>query len=230
MTPYFSTALSLILVTVVAFAVGNLMYEKSGKFPLLQPVLIATSIVAVFLKITDLPYDMYFQATKPLHDLLGPTIVALAVPLYANLAKARFLLFPIFATIIVGGCVVTLSAIFLGWCFGLGEPMNLALATKSVTAPIAVLIAEKIGTGGPLIIFTVFLTGIFGVIVIPNLLRVLGITDRAVIGLTLGLTSHTFGIARSADFGSESMAFATLGMSLMGCACAVLIPVLFRLL
>lgn len=225
-----SVSLGCIALTVAVFAGGTWLYQRSGRLAFLQPVLIAIVLLSTLLLVTDFSYDTYFEATKPLHIFLGPAIVALAVPLYENLRKARSALFPVFGTVAFGGAVVIITALALGVVFGLTPLMEISLTTKSVTAPIALAVAEKLGGTVPLTILSVFTTGILGTVITPSLLRLVGVRDPMVSGFTLGLTSHAFGIARSAEFGSEAVAFATLAMALMGCATAILIPIIFRLL
>lgn len=225
----FTTSLGFIALTIAAFAAGNWLYVRSGKMPVLQPVLIATIVLVALLLATSLPYSRYFDATSPLHNLLGPAVVALAVPLYENVHKARAVLLPILLATLLGGMAVTGSALLLGRGFMLSPLMERALSTKSVTTPIALSIADKIGGSVPLTILGVFVTGLAGVTLTPFLLKAAGIDDPAVKGFTLGLTSHTFGLTRAVEFGSEAVAFATLGMALMGCASAVLVPAIYRL-
>lgn len=223
-----SSSLGLLALTLMAFGAGTFLHNRSGKKALLQPVLIATLVVVLVLLACGLPYERYAEGTRPLHSLLGPAIVALAVPLHDNLLKARAVLWPMLAAILLGAMAVTGSALWLGWALRLEAPMIGALATKSVTAPIALSIAAKIGGSAPLTVLGVFVTGLLGAILTPALLRRLRTDDPRVQGLVLGMTSHAFGIARAVELGSEAVAFATLGMGLMGCLSALVIPLLWR--
>jgi putative effector of murein hydrolase len=224
----FNTSLGLIGITLCGYAAGEWIYARTGKLPVLQPVLIATALMIGWVKLNRIPYERYFELNTPLHFLLGTAIVALAVPLYENLQKARSALFTVFSTLISGGLLVTGSALALGMLFRLDRLMEISLTTKSVTVAIGLAIAQKIGGTVPLTIVSVFATGVIGITATPALLRAAGVRDPRVAGFTLGLTSHAFGIVRSLEFGSESVAFATLGMTLMGCASAVIVPVVFR--
>ena len=225
----FSSSLGLVALTIAAYSAGNWLYLRSGKLPVLQPVMIATIALVALLLSTGLPYSQYFNATSMLHSLLGPAVVALAVPLYENVHKARAVLLPIVLATLLGGLAVTGSALLLGHVFGLSPLMERALSTKSVTTPIALSVADKIGGSVPLTILGVFVTGLAGVTLTPFLLKAIGVDSPAVKGFTLGVTSHTFGITRAVEFGSEAVAFATLGMALMGCASAILVPAISRL-
>lgn len=225
---FLNSTLGLIALTVGGYAAGEWIYERSGRLPVLQPVLLPIVLLAVWLRLNGIAYERYFELTTPLHFLLGTAIVALAVPLYENLQRARSALLPVFGTLIAGGILVTGSALALGALFRLDSLMEISLTTKSVTVPIALAIAQKIGGTIPLTVIGVFTTGLTGIIATPALLRLAGVRDPRVCGFTLGLTSHAFGIVRALEFGSEAVAFATLGMTLMGCASAVVVPIVFH--
>lgn len=219
-----ASPLFLVGATLGAFQIGQIVYERTGRLAVLQPVLIAIACMAALLLASGLPYEVYREGTAMLHLMLGPAIVALAVPLRENLRKARALLAPMLATLVLGGVAVTGSALALGALVGLEGTALLSLTTKSVSAPIALGVAEAIGGDVSLTILAVFTTGIAGVIVTPALLRLLRVEDEAVRGFTLGLTSHAFGIARALEIGPRAGAFATLGMGMMGCATAIGVP------
>ncbi|MBZ5520806.1 MAG: LrgB family protein [Acidobacteriia bacterium] len=225
---FLNTSLGLIALTIGGYAAGEWIYERTGRIPVLQPVLLPIVLMAAWIKINGIPFERYFELTTPLHFLLGTAIVALAVPLYENLQRARSALLPVFGTLIAGGVLVTGSALALGALFRLDRLMEISLTTKSVTVPIGLAIAQKIGGTIPLTVISVFTTGTIGIVATPTLLRLAGVRDPRVCGFTLGLTSHAFGIVRSLEFGSEAVAFATLGMTLMGCGSAIVVPVIFR--
>ncbi len=229
-TQLFFDPLALVTLTVAAFAIGAWFYHRLGKVPVLQPVLIAIFILVLLLKVSGLSYDRYWTGTTALHFLLGPAIVALAVPLYENLRKASSVIVPVMGMLFLAGAWVTGSALLLGLLFHLDRLMLISLTTKSVTVPIALGIAEKIGGAAPLTIIGVFTTGMTGIMITPTLLRWARVKDPVVQGFTLGLTSHAFGVITAVEFGTEAVAFASLGMVLMGCASAVLVPAIFRLI
>jgi len=77
-----NTPLSWIIITISAYKIGILIYEKSGKHALLQPIVIAYVIMLPILLLAKIPYKQYFDAVFILHFFLGPATVALALPLY----------------------------------------------------------------------------------------------------------------------------------------------------
>lgn len=221
-------SLAQIALTVAAFAAGHWLYQRFNRFPALQPVLIAIVILSVLLILFRVPSARYLENTRPLHFLLGPAIVALAVPLYENLRKVRTMLMPLLGAVVLGGIWVTGSALALGLLFRLDRLMELSLTTKSVTVPIALAVAAKIGGTVPLTIISCFTTGVSGVVITPLILRRVGVHDPVAGGFTLGLTSHVFGIARSVELGPIAVVFATLAMVMMGCLSGLIIPLLFH--
>src|SRR5690606_8758036 len=162
--------------------------------------------------------------------LLGPTTVALAVPLFLNLRRIRQLFWPVLITLLVAGVVATALGVLLAWLFGAERMMLMTLAPKSVTSPIAMLVAEQIGGVAALAAVFVLITGVLGAICGPELLKRIGVHHPAAQGMALGLTAHAVGTARALQDSEESGAFAALAMSLMGVATAVLLPLAVALI
>jgi putative effector of murein hydrolase len=117
-----------------------------------------------------------------------------------------------------------LSAVFVGHWFGGTLPTLLSLAPKSVTTPIAMGIAEKIGGHPSLAAVMVIVTGILGAMVAQTLYRWLNIRDDAVAGFSLGVAAHGIGTARAFQMSETMGAFAALGMGLNGLLTAVALP------
>ena len=72
-----SPLLALIL-TLSAYQLGVMAYERSGRNPIANPVLIAIVLVAVSITAIDMPYAKYFEGAQFVHFLLGTATVALA--------------------------------------------------------------------------------------------------------------------------------------------------------
>ncbi len=156
--------------------------------------------------------------------MLGPATVALAVPLFLNLKRIRQLFWPTLITLSIGGLVATVMGVGLAWAFGAEHMMLMTMAPKSVTSPIAMLVAEQIGGVAALAAVFVLITGVIGATLGPELLRRVGVRHPAAQGMALGITAHAVGTARALQEGEECGAFAALAMSLMGVATAVLLP------
>jgi predicted murein hydrolase (TIGR00659 family) len=215
--------LFLIGVTLGAYQLGLALYERT-RLALFHPVLVSVPVVVAVLWMLGLDYTAYRTSVMPLVILLGPATVALAIPLYLNLRRIRQFFVPVAVTLLVGGTFATLSALLIAWGLGADRMILMTMAPKSVTSPIAMLVAEQIGGVAALAAVFVMFTGVLGAIIGPWLLRVAGITHPAAWGFSMGLTAHAVGTARALEEGEEAGAFAALAMSLMGMTTALLLP------
>ncbi|OLS63900.1 LrgB family protein [Pseudomonas putida] len=210
-------------ITLAAYQIVIAAYEKT-RWIFLQPVLVSMLVVVGVLLSCGLTYAEYRKSTEIMNILLGPATVALAVPLYLNLRRIRQLFWPTFTTLVVGGVFATGICLLLGWWFGAEHMILMTLAPKSVTSPIAMLVAEQIGGVAALAAVFVLITGVIGAIFGPALLTRLGVRSPEARGMALGLTAHAVGTSVALQESEECGAFAALAMSLMGVATAVFLP------
>jgi len=212
-----------IAVTLGAYQLVLAGYEKT-RWVFLQPVLISMLVVIGVLVSCGLSYVEYRKSTEILGILLGPATVALAVPLYLNLRRIRQLFWPVLTTLVIGGVVATALCIGLGSLLGADHMILMTMAPKSVTSPIAMLVAEQIGGVAALAAVFVLITGVIGGIFGPGLLTLAGVESPEARGMALGLTAHAVGTSAALQEGEECGAFAALAMSLMGVATALFLP------
>lgn len=215
--------------TLCAYVIGDWLYEKSGRHPLLNPVPIAIAMIAGLLWITGIPYQDYFEGAQFVHFLLGPATVALAIPLYQQLDILKKSGAALLAGVMVGSISAAGCAYFFAWAGGASIETLLSIAPKSVTAPIAMGIAEQLGGLPSLTAVLVILTGITGAVLGPLVLNLAHIKDWRARGLALGVASHGIGTARALQVNAVAGAFAGLAMGLNGLATAILIPIIFAL-
>ncbi|MDD5249186.1 MAG: LrgB family protein [Rhodocyclaceae bacterium] len=217
-------------VTLVAYQGAYWLYRRAGCNPLANPVLIAVTALVALLTLTGTSYPTYFAGAQFVHFLLGPATVALAVPLYAQFRRVRTLLVPVAAGLVAGCLTAILTAIAVGkWC-GASTPTLLSLAPKSVTTPIAMGVAERIGGIPSLTAVLVIATGILGAVGARWLFNSMRIDDPAIRGFAIGVASHGIGTARAFQVSEEAGAFAALAMGLNGALTALLLPALLPLL
>jgi predicted murein hydrolase (TIGR00659 family) len=214
--------------TLVAYQGAYWLYTRSGLNPAANPVAIAVAIIVALLTLTGTPYATYFDGAQFVHFLLGPATVALAVPLYAQLPRLKRMFGPALLALAVGSLTAIVSAIAVGWVLSASRPTLMSLAPKSVTTPIAMGIAEKIGGLPSLTAVLVVTTGILGAIVAQWLFRLLRVKDEAVQGFAIGVAAHGIGTARAFQISETMGAFAALAMGLNGLATALLLPILIK--
>lgn len=215
--------------TLCAYVIGDWLYEKNGRHPLLNPVPIAIALIAGLLWITETPYQDYFDGAQFVHFLLGPATVALAIPLYQQLDILKKSGAALLAGVLVGSISAAGCAYLFAWAGGASIETLLSIAPKSVTAPIAMGIAEQLGGLPSLTAVLVILTGITGAVLGPLALNLARIKDWRARGLALGVASHGIGTARALQVNAVAGAFAGLAMGLNGLATAILIPIIFAL-
>ncbi|WP_150429492.1 LrgB family protein [Dechloromonas sp. CZR5] len=215
-------------ITLLAYQGAFRIYQRSGCNPLANPVLIAVTALVVFLSITGTAYETYFAGAQFVHFLLGPATVALAVPLYMQMKRVRAMLWPVLAGLLAGSLTAIGSAVLVGRLFGASETTQLSLAPKSVTTPIAMGIAERIGGIPSLTAVLVIVTGILGALGARWVFDAMRLRDPAIRGFAIGVASHGIGTARAFQVNEQSGAFAALAMGLNGALTALLVPALAR--
>ena len=224
-----ATPLLGLTVTLLAYQLAHWLYTRVKLNPLANPVAISVALLVFLLWSTGTPYATYFEGAQFVHFLLGPATVALAVPLYANLATLKRNLLPLGGALAVGSLVAVLSAVTIGWFLGASRESLLSLAPKSVTTPIAMGIAEKLGGLPSLTAVLVVATGILGAVLARGTLNLLRIEDHAVRGFAVGVAAHGIGTARAFQVSETMGAFAGLAMGLNGLVTAFAFPLLVRL-
>lgn len=210
-------------ITLGAFQLAQLVYEKT-KWMIFQPLLMATMMLVSTLLVLGMEYQDYRSGSSLLTFLLGPATVALAVPLYQNVRRVKAVLVPVLVTLLVGGTVATILGVGIAWLMGAEHMIMMALAPKSVTTPIAMLVADEIGGSASLAAVFVMLTGMLGAMFGVELMRLFRIRHAAAQGIALGMVAHAIGTARALQENEETGAFSALGMSIMGVATAVILP------
>ena len=78
-----------LLATLAAYHLAMVVHRRSGGSAWLHPVAVATLLLVLLLLVAGVDYETYFQGGRYIHVLLGPATVALAVPLYHQLARLK---------------------------------------------------------------------------------------------------------------------------------------------
>ena len=225
-----ATPLLWLTVTLVVYQAAYWLYKRAGFHPLANPVAISIAVLVIVLKVSETPYQTYFDGAQFVHFLLGPATVALAIPLFAQFDKLRRAWLPILGGLTVGSLTAIVSAVGIAWMLGASPVTLISLAPKSVTTPIAMGIAERLGGLPSLTAVLVVSTGIVGAVSAKYVLDALRIRDHAVRGFSVGVAAHGIGTARAFQLSEEAGAFAGLGMGLNGLATALVFPILVWLL
>lgn len=213
-------------VTAAAYAGAQALRQRTSS-PLLNPTLIAMAALIATLLVTNVPYDRYADGTSALTALLGPAVVALAVPLH----KERETIRRHAATIAVGAATGAVCAIAVGAAAAtlmhLAPAWELALTSRSATAPISIALAGELHGAAALSAVLSILAGVAGATLGPRWLDLVRVRHPLARGLAHGVASHGIGTARMLDETRLAGATAAVGMGLGGAVVALILPLLY---
>lgn len=214
--------LALVVGTYIA---ATILYKKTH-LSVLHPLLTSIFVIIVILEFLNIEYASFQQGSHLIHFMLGPSVVALGYVLFEQMKYLKGNVVSILTSVFVGAIVGIISVIVIGKLMGADQSLIATLQPKSVTTPIAMGISEKNGGIPSLTAVIVVAVGIFGSIVGPAVMKVLGIESRIAKGLALGASSHGVGTAAAIQLGAVEGALSGLAIGLMGIMTAILVPVI----
>lgn len=221
-----TSPLTWLVVTLWLWWCADRIAEAVGRHAAANPVLISVVVIIALLKATGTPYATYVGGVQLIQFLIGPAIVAIAVPLFRNWSTVKQNALPILLALLAGCLTAIISVLALGNAFDLPRVITISLAPKSSTAGIAMAISQHLG-GEPVMTaaFTVT-TSIIGAIIITSLARALKIKDSAAIGFAVGLGAHSVGTARAFQIDAIAGTFAGIALCLNAILTALVMPAL----
>lgn len=225
MTDFVSSPLFGVGLTLSIYVLAQILYARTRSV-LFNPVAVTITVIVVTLLSLDISYADYRQGGEMILFLLGPAVVAIGLPLYQKRSDVRLMAKPIMVGIVVGGLGSIVVASGLVALLGGSREVVLSFMPKSVTAPIAMGVADKIGGVAPLTAAVVVLTGCLGAMCGPEFCRIVGVSDPRAVGLAVGTASHGIGTARMLEIDRLGGTVAGLAIGLNGLFTAVTIPII----
>lgn len=214
--------------TLSVYVLAHAFYQRVRQAPWANPVLWSVVTLALLLSLTHTAYPTYFSGAQFIHVLLGPAVVALGWPLWQRRAELVLRWRPLLLASLVGGAAAAGSAVVLGWALELPADVLRSLAPKSVTAPVAMGITERLGGIPALAAVMAVVTGLVGALSAKPLFALLGVgstpTDWQARGFALGTASHGIGAARAMQVNADAGAYAGLALGLQAVLASVLMP------
>ena len=215
-SPFFGVALS-----VLAFWVGVRIQKKTGLL-LCNPLLIGVVLTAGVLLLFRIPYEAYNQGGALINLFLAPATACLAVAIYGKRQILKENWLPILVGCAVGSAASMGSILLLCRLFGLDEAMTASLLPKSVTTPIAISVSQAHGGIGSITVVAVLITGIFGSIAAPLLIKLFRVREPLAAGLAIGACSHAVGTSKALELGETEGAMSGLAIGVCGIVTVVL--------
>ena len=221
--------LAALTTTLVAWLAALRIQAWCGRHPLANPVLIAVALLAGGLLATGIEYRAYFAGAQFVHFLLGPATVALAIPLHRQIAIIRQSAAAAVISVVLGGAFAAAAGVAIALALHAAPEVTASLAPRSVTTPVAMGVAERIGGLPSLTAVVVILSGIVGAALGPLVLDLARVRDWRARGLAIGTASHGIGTARALSVNATAGAFSGLAMGLNALATALLLPLVWAL-
>lgn len=216
--------------TLVVFAAADWISVRSNRNPFCHPILLSAPPLIAILLVTRTPYPTYAEATQVLGFLLGPAVVGLAVPIWAQRDTIRRLALPLAAALLAGSVTAIVSAVGIAWLFGAPKDVLASIAPRAVTTPVAMALAGQMGGIPSLAAVIVMLAGVTGGVSTTALMDLMRIRDYRARGFAIGISAHGFGAARAFQVNQTAGTFASLAMALNAVVTSLLLSIAHLLL
>ncbi|MGC4001171.1 MAG: LrgB family protein [Anaeromyxobacter sp.] len=220
-----SAALLWLALTLALYAAARWLHRRFPR-PWLSPLLVVPVVMVAGLLALHVPYPAYMKGGRWLLDLLGPTTVAFAVPLYRHRALLRRHAVEVAAGVATGCTVAVLSSVALARWIGLPELVARSMATRSITTPLAMVAAGTLGAAPALAAVFVVVTGVVGAVVGALLVHRLPLRSPIARGALLGMGAHGAGTQRAMELGPVEGTIASLVMIVAGLTVVVVAPLI----
>ena len=219
----------LLALTFIIYVASQLLQRRTG-ISMLNPILLSTVAIIVFLLVCDIDYDTYSKGGEFIDFWLKPAVVALGVPLYRQLESIKKQFLPILLAEVAGCIVCIASVVIVAQILGASREVVMSLASKSVTTPIAIEVTQAIGGIPALTAAVVVCTGIFGGMTGFRMMKLSRVKSPIAQGLSMGTAAHAVGTSVAMETGYRYGAFSSLGLTINGLFTALLTPFILELL
>lgn len=215
------------LLTLAVFVIG-LKVSRKLRMTLLNPFLIALVLLLGILVIFGIPHDEYYRGNFPINNLLGVSVVALALPFYEQLPQIRKKWREILIILVFGTIVALFTGILFALLFGASQDVLAAVLPKSVSTPMAIAISQEIGGNVAISVVGVMIAGISGSIFGIPLLRLAGVRNLRAMGLSIGAVSHAIGTGRCMEYSMKAGSYSSIALVACGVLSSMLSPWVFK--
>lgn len=214
---YFGLALSLFMYFTVDFL------KKWVKTSLFNPLLISSLLIILILSLLKIEYSEYNQSAQWLHFMLTPATIVLAVPLYQQFKLLQEHALVIFLGVLSGVIASLISVYLLSLLFGLDPTMLITLLPKSITAAIAIGVAEEYQGIVTITVAAVIITGITGNVIAEPVCKFFRIKNPIAKGIAIGTSSHVVGTSKAMEMGEVEGAMSSLAIVVAGLTTVILL-------
>ena len=217
------------LLTIAAFWVA-LQINKRLQSVVFNSFILTVLILIGVLLLAKIPYDNYMTGNAPLNNLLGLSVVALALPLYEQLRQIAAYWKIILLITTVASLLSMLTGAGLALLFGASPEIVATVLPKSVTTPIAMAISQNIGGVPAVAAVGVVVAGLQGSVFGYLVLKKLNLKYSEAIGLSVGAVSHALGTVSCMEIEAKAGSYSSIALVLCGIISSILAPLVFNLI
>lgn len=213
---FFSEAVFLgVFITLGAYFLGIFIKQK-WKLAIFNPLLLAIIFTMIFLLVSRMPYDVYYEGAKYISYLLTPATVSLAIPLYEQFEPLKKNVRAILVGIVTGVLTSMVSVLALAVIFRFDHAEYVTFLPKSITTAIGMGVSEELGGYVAITVAVIIITGIIGNMIAEAVCRMFHITEPVAKGIAIGSASHAVGTTKAMEMGEVEGAMSSLSIVLSG--------------
>lgn len=218
-----------LLLPLATYQLARVINQKSKK-ELCNPLLFSTLCCCGVLLLTGTGFDTFYEnGGSILEFLLTPATICLAIPMYRQLSLLKK-----HAAAVAAGCAAGVLANMAGcvlmlYLFRLDAAEYASLLPKSITTAIGKGLSQELGGYPAITMATIMLTGLFGAVAAPALLKLFGVKDPLCQGLAIGTSSHAAGTSRAVELGEVQGAASSLAIVVTGLLTVIAAPLFAQL-
>ena len=214
---YFGLVLSLVLYFSMDFL------KKWIKSSVFNPLLVSSLLIILILSLLKIEYSAYNESAQWLHFMLTPATIVLAVPLYQQFKLLQDHTFIILIGVLSGVITSLVSVYLLSLLFNLDTTMMITLLPKSITAAIAIGVANEYQGIVTITLAAVIITGITGNVIAVPVCKFFGIKHPIARGIAIGTSSHVIGTTKAMEMGEVEAAMSSLSIVVAGLTTVILL-------
>ena len=206
-----------------------LQISKRWKSMIFNTFVLTVSILVLILVVSDIPYDDYMAGNAPINNLLGLSIVALALPLYEQIRQIAKQWKIILSVVALASIFSMFTGAIFAIILGASPEMVATVLPKSITTPIAMEVASHLGGIPAVTAVGVVVAGLQGSVFGYLILKKVGIKQQAV-GLSVGAVSHALGTVSCMEADPKAGSYSSISLVLCGIMSSILAPLVFHVI
>ena len=204
-----------VFISIGSYAIGVWLRKKTGS-SLANPLLVSIILVVLFLLLTGMSYDSYRQSTGIISDLLTPSTICLAVPLYQQLEQLKHNYKAVISGIVACSLASMVCVLLMAIALGFTHQEYVTFLPKSITTAIGYGVSEELGGIVPITVICIIITGVIGNVLAEQFLKLIRVHEPIARGIAIGTSSHAIGTVKAMEMGEIEGAMSGLSIVVAG--------------